>query len=649
MSWTPDASFMFFAHGNALQLIARSTTEAVDVAEIARHFGGGGHSKAAAGRVEGMTLAEAEQELLVLLKTHVHPPVTVRDIMSFGVHTLEAQMTLREAERLMRRYGHEGFPVTEQGRVIGVLTRREIEKAMGHDLGAARVGLYMRKGDISIQPSDSVQRLQEIMVEHDLGQVPVVEGDQVIGIVTRTDLIKHWSTPAARSSRQEIAAKLREALPASRYDLAIRVRDIANRMGYSLYVVGGFVRDLLLGVPDLDLDLVVEGEAIRVARALAAEINGRVTSHERFGTARVILRGTEGTNLPPFLDLATARTEFYERPSALPQVESSSIKQDLHRRDFTINAMAICLDQDRFGELMDFYGGAQDLQRKLIRVLHSLSFIDDATRMLRAVRLEQRLGFQIERQTVELIDDALEMLHRVSGERLRHELDLIFEEEEPWKGWRRLAELGVLRGIHPALDEHEWCEAKFSELRMQRSLWQGWLQPDKPDHAAASSAAWQRSKIEDFSPVVALHWGLVAWPLSAEATQEIVVRLRIMQRHAERIRQAKELSPKLGELAQPELASSRLYRLLQPYSTEAVIIGYLAADGAVARENIALYESRLRWVKPQLGGDYLKELGLKPGPSYGRVLDALQDALLDNQVRTSSEEQEFIREMLKIS
>ena len=251
---------------------------------------------------------------------------------------------------------------------------------------------------------------------------------------------------------------------------------MASALSFPLYAVGGFVRDLLLGQPNFDVDLVVEGDAIRLAQALAQRFGGRVRSHRRFGTAKWILPesltltnddGTTyaGSELPESLDFVTARTEFYEHPTALPTVERSSIKQDLHRRDFTINTLAVRLTPDHWGELLDFYGGRKDLADGMIRVLHSLSFVEDPTRILRAARFEQRFAFRIEPRTEELIAGALDLLDRVSAERVRHELELILAEAEPERALCRLGELNVLARLHPQLRCDAWFRAKASELR----------------------------------------------------------------------------------------------------------------------------------------------------------------------------------------
>ena len=382
----PAALFVLVELDERIQLVARSSSEAIDVAEIAAHFDGGGHSQAAAAVIRDQALAEVRAKLLGLLEAHIQPAVTVGQIMSYGmVHTLPPTTTVAEAAEMMRRYGHEGFPVVQNGQIVGILTRGQIDKAEHLGFANAPIDLYMHKGEVSVSPDDSVQKLQDVMMEHGLGQVPVVEKGEIIGIVTRTDLIKLWSAPPQRTRRAEIAQMIEDALPVPLLELIQKASQTASDMGYSLYVVGGFVRDLLLGTPTLDLDLVVEGNAIALAKRLQKKVGGRVTSHARFGTAKLIL--DEQAFPIPYLDFVTARTEFYEHPTALPQVERSSIKLDLYRRDFTINTLAIRLDPEHDGELLDFYGGEQDLKRGLIRVLHNLSFVEDPTMMLRAVRL----------------------------------------------------------------------------------------------------------------------------------------------------------------------------------------------------------------------------------------------------------------------
>ena len=626
--FNPAAAFILVDLEDRIHLVARSSTHAINVAEIARHFGGGGHNSAAAAMIRGLNLREVRRRLLDMLATHVKPIATVRQIMSYGVHTLPPEATVAEAAEMMRRYGHEGFPVVREGKLLGILTRREIDKALHHGLHEMPIESYMHKGEISVSPDDSIERLQQVMMEHDIGQIPVVEDGAIVGIVTRTDLIKLWAAPR-HPRAEEIARAMAQALPPSLLNLLKEASQTASEMDFHLYVVGGFVRDLLLGVPNLDLDLVVEGDAIALAKRLAEKVGGRVHSHRRFGTAKLIIgpkpkiQGQAGRDLEPrtselglTLDLATARMEFYEHPTALPEVERSSIKQDLHRRDFTINTLAICLDPDRYGELLDFYGGERDLKNGLIRVLHSLSFVEDPTRMLRAVRLEQRLGFRIEERTEELLRNALDLLDRVSGDRIRNELYLILREEEPEKALRRLEELGVLTQIHPSLRCDDWVVERFRRLR--KSLGAG---------------DWR------------LYLALLTLRLTREELEELIARLNLARDEAKVLYQVNELRsllPKLEERQRP----STIYRMLKPFSEEAISAHQVATDAPLVREQLDLYRRRLRYLKPEIDGNYLKGMGLKPGPIFGRILDALRDARLDGEVTTLEEEKELVRKLL---
>jgi tRNA nucleotidyltransferase (CCA-adding enzyme) len=414
------------------------------------------------------------------------------------------------------------------------------------------------------------------------------------------------------------------ALPPQLYALLQEAGRTAHELDYPIYAVGGFVRDLLLGIPNLDLDLVVEGNAIRLARELARRKGGRVRGHERFGTAKWILPAEEVNGPPPVpsLDFVTARIEFYEHPTALPTVEQSSIKQDLHRRDFTINTLAIRLDPDHWGELLDFYGGERDLEEGLIRVLHSLSFVEDPTRILRAVRFEQRLGFRIESRTEELIGNALDLLGRVSGERIRHELILILREPEPERALARLADLGVLPHIHPALRYDAWLADRFRALRAE---------------LAAREAP---------EPVENLYCGLWLYRLDTQEQEAVMTCLRLLSQTRALVERVRYLREQEARLAHNHLRPSQIYHILEPASPAACLILRVATDSWLVRQRIDQFERRLAQVTTELDGHDLRRMGLKPGPAYRRVLGALLDARLDGQVSSREEEEALARSLI---
>lgn len=617
--YDPTALFLLVQLGDQIQLVARSKARAVDVAEIARAFGGGGHATAAAALIHERGLKRQQTKLLKLLQEKVQPLTTVQEIMSYGVRVLEPSATIAHAAELARRWGHEGFPVVSKQKLVGVLTRREIDRALHHKLHKLAVRRFMSEA-VAVAPGDSIEQLQRVMTTHGLGQVPVVEEGKILGIVTRTDLIKLYSEMPQPSRAAETAARLERALPREMHQRLKDAAQTARELGFSLYLVGGFVRDLLIGQANLDLDLVVEGDAIALAQRLAEKFGGRVHTHARFGTAKWLLPpparrpGAEehaaAGNARPLnnLDFATARMEFYEYPSALPEVERSSIKMDLHRRDFTINAMALCLDPDRYGALLDPYGGEQDLHRGLVRVLHNLSFIEDPTRILRAVRFEQRLGYQIEARTAQLIDDAREMLARVSGERLRHELDLIFAEAQPEQALTRLQTLGVLEKIQSSLKAEAWLAAKYRALR------------------------------ESLTPTPLLYLGVLTWPLKTSEVRQLARRLRLPKREAEVLQQVVALRLLERQLHAPALPPSRVVELVERFDDAALAVFVIATDAERARGYVDRFRATWRRVHPLLTGEDLKELGLPPGPIYREILARLRAGRLDGKITTRAEE-----------
>ncbi|MEW5988504.1 MAG: CBS domain-containing protein, partial [Chloroflexota bacterium] len=485
-----------------VQLVARSTTDFVDVAALAREFGGGGHSRAAAATVLDLSLTQAHLRLLALLPNAVRPMATVAQIMSYGVQTLSPRTTIAEAAEKMKRFGHEGYPVVDpdNGQLLGLLTRRAVDRAVNHNLGHQHVNHFMKTGVVMVRPSDSIEKVQRLMVEHDWGQIPVVADDsskiqnpksKILGIVTRTDVLNQLFQPGRPAGPANVRQLLATSLSPAVWRLVQVVSQAAGELSMPLYFVGGLVRDLLLGSPATDADMVVEGEAITLVRHLQAHYGGEVRSHARFGTAKWLLTqgvwsavapNTPLNDLPPAIDFVTARTEFYASPSALPEVERSSIKLDLHRRDFTINTLAVRLDGAHLGDLLDFWGGRRDLEEGVVRVLHSLSFIDDPTRILRAIRLEQRLRFVIEPRTAELMTAALPMLDRASGDRVRHEIELALREAAPIPVMQRLSDLGVMAQIHPGLTWQATMAEAFGRVPtlLADPLWQGVLGGESP-------------------------------------------------------------------------------------------------------------------------------------------------------------------------
>jgi tRNA nucleotidyltransferase (CCA-adding enzyme) len=643
----PDALFLLVITSEGVRLVARSTTNRINVAAVAAEFGGGGHERAAAALIHAdpskpaVTKEELLQlstaKLLDILPRHVQPAVRVGQIMSRRPRLIPPETSVEEALKLMQRYGYEGYPVIQAGKIIGLLTRRAVDRAMAHRLNLTAASL-MEAGEFTIQPADSIDTLQQIMTVSGWGQVPVVDPQtgSVVGIVTRTDLLKTLASRSNPPARENLSEKLEAALPPARVALLRAVAAQAQGQHAPVYVVGGFVRDLLLDRPGLDYDVVVEGDAIALARALVGAYGGSLVSHARFGTAkwtisairealaRQINGGTvTAEELPDSLDLISARSEFYERPTALPTVERGSIKLDLHRRDFTINTLALRLDGSHYGELFDYWGGLADLRRGAIRVLHSLSFIDDPTRLLRAVRFEQRFGFHIEKRTLELIAEGLDLLRQVSGDRLRHELNLILAEERAPAMIARLHALGILAAIHPDLPPA--LVDNFMEKPPE-----AWSFPDHFGNLPAELV------------IAYLVW---LAPLNPGQMQSIAARLRLPGDLCSAMVALAELRIDLADLA--GLKPSQLVARLEGTPVAALYALFLCCQGSPEADCLAEYLGRWMRVRPSLTGDDLIQLGVTPGPAYRTILQKIRAAWLDGEITSESEERQLLKDLVE--
>ena len=470
-----------------VQVVARSRVDAVDVGQICKALGGGGHRFAASASVKSIPIPELKDAIFQQLYMQVNPNKQARDLMSSPAVGIEDRQTIREAEQLMNRYGLKAAPVFRAGtrHCIGYMECQTASKAIAHELGDMPVSEYMQRTILTVPPDAPLQRLMKIIVGAHQRLVPVVEKNEVIGVVTRTDLINMFvedpsgvPIPVNTSARERNLAKLLSTrLPQPMLHMLHRAGELGDRLQVSVYAVGGFVRDIMLSRPAVefdDVDLVVEGDGIAFAKALAQELGGRVREHRTFMTALIIYHDENGEEQR--LDVATARLEYYKYPAALPTVELSSIKMDLFRRDFTINAMALRLNKGQFGCLVDFFGGQSDIQRKTIRIIHALSFVEDPTRIIRAVRFEQRYGFHISTQGE---SSSERPVPEPRGKTVRraslHELNLIFREDEPETCLRRLNELGVLAAIHPSLvlnaDKNELLDSLREVIDWYRLLY----------------------------------------------------------------------------------------------------------------------------------------------------------------------------------
>ncbi|HEX2620953.1 MAG TPA: CBS domain-containing protein, partial [Phototrophicaceae bacterium] len=515
------------------------------------------------------------------------------------------------------------------------------DRAMEHGMKNTPVREIMKAGEVVITPTDSIFALEQVIVDSGWGQIPVIQDNSLIGIVTRTDLIKHWArthpSPAALPATTMITPdQVREILGKPTAALIDAIADHGQGARINLYMVGGVVRDLLLHRPNFDLDFVVETDAIEFARSIQQVYGGEISTHPAFRTAKWRLNeqcaaklGVDLTALPLYIDFATARNEFYEHPTALPTVYAGSIKLDLQRRDFTINTLAVQLSPaSSVGRVLDFYNGLDDLQQKTIRVIHSLSFVDDPTRILRAVRFAQRLDFTIEPRTADLITTSREMLRRITGERVRNELTLLLNEAEPERGLLELNQRGALAAIHPALRFDVSMAADFVRLRDPALLMQSPLPVSEFDRSDS-------------------YWHI--WLCQLPPTEVITTgeRLLISKFERDSLQAAAKLLENADKLENaPHVTPSLVVTLLEGIPDIALWAVWLVSKNKLMQEYIYRYLTTWQHIRPVTTGHTLKALGLLPGPRYRLILERLRTARLDGEVETDEQETALLQTLI---
>lgn len=659
--------------GERLTVIGRSRIKGTNLHQLFQPFGGGGHPRAASVIIRDTNLETALEQLWQNFKSQIPLPLRARDLMSSPVRTILPQTTIHEAQRILLRYGHSGLSVIDdRGMLVGVIARRDLDLALHHGFSHAPVKGYMTSNVKTITPDTPFSEIEEMMVTYDIGRLPVLEDSQLVGIVTRTDVLRQLHQDKTlggfaqdtsfvnRGGRHPyclLPAVVREMLQKKLVPQQWRLLQLTAQMaadrGWQLYLVGGAVRDLFLASNNdeplclKDIDLVVDGFHSRADRAAGVELakalqakypNCRLEIHGSFQTAALLWhKDPELDSL--WIDIATARTEFYPKPAANPEVEASSIRQDLYRRDFTINALALLLTgEERAGEILDFFGGLLDLQDKCIRVLHPNSFIEDPTRIYRAVRFAVRLGFDIDAQTQSYIRHAIEsgVYQRVQGEggrapalesRLKTELKYILEADNWQKALQLLGALDALRCIHP-------------ELELSRELWRRLRLMERLLHPKAE---WRQSKVTNFSEH--LQWQMRLEVLIAYLPERYRGKVAAqLQLNADSIKRLEGLETFTSQVTTGLHTASRPSHLMQALHKcdVATLLLIAVAIRRQIRRQIWQYLNRWLGAKPILDGNDLKALGYKPGNSFKRILDALLAATVDGEVNTPEEAKAFL-------
>jgi tRNA nucleotidyltransferase (CCA-adding enzyme) len=595
--------------------VVRTRVPELDAAAVAAALGGGGHAQAASAVHRG-PLAEARELVLASLPKAARPVRTAAEVMSRSARFVSPDDTVAHAMVLCQRHRQSGILVGDAERLVGLVTRENLDQAIGHELSHAPVKSVM-SSEVAVCAEDTpLAELARLLRGSDAGRVAVIADDVVVGIVTRSDLLRALGEPLAEEAA-EPGPDLRDRLLAVEGLGRVFEAVQAVAEGFDgVYLVGGAVRDLLMNEPSFDVDIAVEGDGIAFGKALAGALGGRVVPHDRFGSAKVVYDGER-------VDVATSRTEFYDYPGALPAVEQASIRQDLYRRDFTINAMAISLKGEDFGRLVDFFGGHRDLEGGVVRVLHNLSFIDDPTRLFRAVRYETRHGFRMDAHTLGLARACVEMelVGELSSARLRDELQALLSEEHVADSLRRMADLGLDRAVHPHLTADEDSVALAGELDELR------------ERFAPETPAWR------------LRLAALARRLTPDELYDWFERLKLRRRDADRIADAVTVAPKLRELAAATDEPAALRALAEPHDPDGVLVA-LAGSTEPARSRLERYFDELRAVRLEISGGDLAELGLTESPRVGAVLEEILRRKLNGELDGRTAELEAARELI---
>ena len=616
--------------GDRIHLVARSKNPDVNVGQICASLGGGGHSVAASATIKDKTLAEVRDDLFALLYSQINPEIIVESLMSRPPVVIEDDKSINDALELMSRYGLKDVPVVAAGtmKCVGIMGQKTADKAVSHGLGEWDLMEYMSRKFDTVEIKTDLYRVMEVILGNRQRMLPVVDGETLVGVITRTDLMHLLIEEPARipdslmpdrNRERNISSMVNNRLPREMLTLLKSAGELGDELGCEVYAVGGFVRDILLGRPNLDLDLVVEGDGINFAKELVAKLGGRVKTHSKFKTAVTILDSGQR------VDVATARLEYYEYPAALPTVELSSIKMDLYRRDFTVNALALRINPGRFGQLVDFFGAERDIRNRTIRVLHSLSFVEDPTRILRCIRFERRFDFQIGGQTLRLIKNAinLELFSKLSGTRVIHELQLITEEEDPLACFNRMEELGIMEAIHPQLKLRNDRIQVIAELAKVNSWYKLlYLKPEV--------VTWK------------LYFLGLTMGIKRDQITGVTHRLHLTNKEEREFLQLRDMIGdalmKLMGWREGKSRLSTLYNILHPIPVEGVLFLMARSRKEHIRRNISQYLARLRYMKVDVSGNDLRRMGIDPGPVYTVILDKLMMAKIDGRADTRDQQ-----------
>lgn len=632
-----------FVVGNFEQvlLVARAKEKGyIACGEIMSAFGGGGHDCAASARAKGLTALEAEEKLFGLILAQLEPDMlSVSSLMNSPVVTINSDQSINEAVETFTNLNLKRLPVLdrESRKVVGIIDRVISEKAVKHQLGTQLVSDLMETQFETLPLEAHGAVAMELVLGTRQRMVPVVnEQQEVVGVVSRADVVEilmkepaRFPTYLTQKKEHNIGGLARSRLPKDIVRFLRNAGELGDSLGFNVYVVGGFVRDLIMNRDNDDIDLVVEGDGVLFADKLCEGYGvGKATHHQQFKTAVVTLKS--GLKV----DVTTARLEYYPQPVSLPTVEMSSLKMDLYRRDFTMNAMAMQLNQKSFGRLMDFFHGHRDITTGSVSVLHSLSFVEDPTRIFRAIRFEQRYNFKISHQTDRLIKSSLKLniMDKLSGARIFHELCKIVEDEKPVECFRRLQQpFKILTAIHPHLE-------KISLTSMEK--------------AVDVLKLFRLLKLRDVQPTTWKLFFLVFFnSMQWDQLKAVLQRLLVQEGTQTELKETFALATNVlndlkGILGRGTYKPSEVYFLLKGLSIEGILYVMVFLDTPEGRKVLISYLTHMQYQKADITGNDLKAMGYKPSKKFAVVLKEVLRVVLDGEVGGKEAQLELAKKLM---
>ncbi len=619
--------FTIVKMGEKVEIVGRSSHNSVDIGKICSFLGGGGHQGAGAAQLK-TSLEEAVKRLKKLIQARVQPEIKVKSIMSTPVRSISPDTTIAQAQEFMEKFGHNGVVVCKNDRIEGIFSRRDLDKVKGHDLMHAPVKAYMSSEVITIEADCSIMEAQRLMVKYNIGRLSVLEDGKMVGIVTRSDILSSYyehETPHRYQNRygsslvkirtevSDIRTRL-DYFPEHIRSLLQTAGKVSDDLDSRLYIIGGMVRDLLLERPNYDLDLDIEGDLQKFITKFSKYVDGEVNYNSEFQTANVKL--SSGYNL----DFATTRKEKYFPGGALPAVEKSNIFEDLFRRDFTINGLALAIYPEKWGQLFDFFQGRKDLYDSKLRVLHSFSFLDDPTRIIRGVRLILSLNFNFEEETKNLMQEALELGYyaELSRGRIYKEIKLVFDLDV----WEKIAE--IMSDVpFLKLINYNFVNKKTYKDELKRI--KNWVKYfSKKDYLLEETVLkmavffvdMEKSKYED---------------LTLSKSEKELFNFNI---------------DKYADKLSLDLSAVEIYRILHDLNTEKIILLLGKRDDFEIKNKIKYYLHELKDTELNIDGNNLIEMGLRPGPVIQKVLDRIWNAKLNGLITTEKEEREYAKKII---